>query len=108
MTKSFAFDVEILTDGDAELAEFVAGIETLGSNGEPVFAPLTPNAITAQFESATVIVVVIVIDPLLDHIAYHASKSLPSNVVVAFLSVQVKEGLEVTLDTVPLCGSTET
>ena len=107
MTKSFAFDVEILTDGDAELAEFVAGIETLGSNGEFVFAPLTPNASAPQFDSEPVNVVVIVIVPLLDHIAYHASKSLPSNVVVAFLSVQVKEGLEVTVDTVEPCGITE-
>ena len=104
--KSLAFDVEMVTlAGEFEpVAEFRT--EAFGSNGDAVFAPDIPNAFTAQFWSEPVNVVVIVIEPLPVHIAYQSSKSLLLSNVIAFLNVQVKEGLDDTLDTVEPWGMT--
>ena len=46
--KSFPFDVDTVQLGEAELPLLVPGNARLESNGEAVFAPFTPQRITAR------------------------------------------------------------
>lgn len=75
------------------------------SKGDAVLAPVIPNATPAAFE-LPVIVIVIVIVPLADHIAYQVSRCLFDENATLTLRVHVRVGLDVTLLTVKASPST--